>query len=243
LHGKVFDGTNFYIKNQFILQMQTPDYLPTLKRAGAVLLIMGVIDIGQMVYCIFNGIPYRSSLNIFAVIGGIFLIKGSLRAASIIRWIAVFYLFVAVTMVAAYPFIQPASLTMTIARLYAKWMAWTCLTTALFVVVIWWLVKQLSMPSVQQAREAAGKKKRGMYIPAALGVALPIALTISNLVMQNSESAKKAVSLAEHSVGENYQFTVESINFRSSANGSNVYGVVTAWNSQEILKVPFQWQE
>ena len=49
-----------------------------LARVGEVLLIVGVLDIGAMIYCIMKGISYASSFNIFAVWLGILLIRGSL---------------------------------------------------------------------------------------------------------------------------------------------------------------------
>ena len=67
-------------------------HTPILKRVGAVLLAVGLIDIAVMIYCIANRISYASSFSIFAVVAGIFLLRGSLRAASIVRRFAVFML-------------------------------------------------------------------------------------------------------------------------------------------------------
>src|SRR2546425_9956416 len=65
-------------------------YRPVLRRIGIVLVVIGVIDIGFMIYCIMTGRSYSSSLNIFAVIAGIFLIKGNLKAAKIVTWFSAF---------------------------------------------------------------------------------------------------------------------------------------------------------
>ena len=59
-------------------------YVHILKRVGGVLLVVGLIDIGVMIYCAVNRISYSSSFNVFAVIAGIFLLRGSLGAASIV---------------------------------------------------------------------------------------------------------------------------------------------------------------
>jgi len=58
--------------------MNSRSHLFILKRIGWVLLVIGLVDIGVMVYCIANGFAYSSSLNIFAVVGGAFLVRGSL---------------------------------------------------------------------------------------------------------------------------------------------------------------------
>jgi hypothetical protein len=52
---------------------QIDDHLQIMRRVGKVLIVVGLIDIGFMVYCIANRMGYSSSLNIFALAGGIFL--------------------------------------------------------------------------------------------------------------------------------------------------------------------------
>ena len=61
-------------------------YLTTLARVGLVLVVIGVIDIAVMIYCIVNGIRYSSSFNIFAVVLGVMLVRGNLRAASVVSF-------------------------------------------------------------------------------------------------------------------------------------------------------------
>lgn len=61
------------------------DHLSVLRRTGLVLVAVGIVDIGLMIYAITSRVSYSSSLNIFAVIAGIFLVRGSLRAASVVR--------------------------------------------------------------------------------------------------------------------------------------------------------------
>ena len=41
--------------------------LQILHRVGLALIVFGLLDIGLMIYCIFNGVSYSSSFNIFAV--------------------------------------------------------------------------------------------------------------------------------------------------------------------------------
>ena len=46
------------------------EHLRILKHVGLTLVVLGVIDIGLLIYCIANQISYSSSLNIFAVVAG-----------------------------------------------------------------------------------------------------------------------------------------------------------------------------
>ena len=71
-----------------------------LMRPGYVLIAIGLLDIGVMVYCILHGISYASSFNIFALLGGIFLIRGSVRAAAIVTFFAAFLSSGAIAMIA-----------------------------------------------------------------------------------------------------------------------------------------------
>src|SRR5258705_5682168 len=93
-------------------------YLPILKRVGLVLIIVGVIDVGWMIYCIVHRIGYASSFNIFAIIAGIFLIRGSLRGAAIISRVAVFMLTVFISMVLLWPVFLPPRLALAELRIY-----------------------------------------------------------------------------------------------------------------------------
>jgi hypothetical protein len=56
------------------------------RRVGAVLIVLGLLDIGLAMYCIANEIAYSSSLNIFAVIAGVFLRREACaRSGSFVR--------------------------------------------------------------------------------------------------------------------------------------------------------------
>lgn len=48
------------------------EHLPILRRVGWALVIVGVLDVGLMIYCIISGVAYSSSLNVFAVVAGAF---------------------------------------------------------------------------------------------------------------------------------------------------------------------------
>jgi hypothetical protein len=89
-----------------------------LKRVGAVLIIVGILGICWMIYCIENRISYFSSFNIFALIAGFFLYRGSLRAASVVRRVAAFVLSGATPMlIFGLPLVYPPPLALLEIRL------------------------------------------------------------------------------------------------------------------------------
>jgi hypothetical protein len=58
--------------------MQPADHTAILRKTGWVLVAVGLIDIAMMIYTISLGMSYSSSLNIFAVVAGLFLIGGKI---------------------------------------------------------------------------------------------------------------------------------------------------------------------
>jgi hypothetical protein len=214
-----------------------------LKRTGAVLLAVGLVDIAVMVYCIINGISYSSSFNIFAVVAGIFLLRGSLRAASVVRWFAAFMLAGFSALLLAWPFFQPIDLTLTQIRVSPLSTAASVGVTALVIVLLFWLYRELGQSPVLQARAVAGRKARDMRVPAAAGVGLVAMLGVLMALLLGGESASKAQAMAEQQLGSAYRYHVSSLNIAKNNRGTFVAGVVTAWNEKEIRNVPVKWEE
>lgn len=218
-------------------------HIPILKRTGFVLVAVGVLDIAVMVYCIANDISYSSSFNIFAVVAGIFLLRGSLRAASIVRWFSAFLLAAFLALLLAWPFLQPIDLTLTQVRLRPLATAVGVGVTALIFALLFWLYGELGETPVLEARTAAGRKARDMRIPATAGVGVVAVLAASLALLLGGESASKAEAMAERQLGSAYRYHVSSLNIAKNNQGTFVAAVVTAWNGGEIRHVPVKWEE
>jgi hypothetical protein len=214
-----------------------------LKRTGVVLLVVGLLDIAVMIYCIANGITYSSSFNIFAVIAGVFLLRGSLRAASVVRWFSAFMLAGFLALIVAWPFVQPLDLTLTEARLSPRSATGTLALVAFVLGLLAWLYRQLASQPLLAARAAAGRPRRDMRIPAAAGVGLVVLLVVFMFLLLGGESAGKARAIAEQQLGSNYRYHVSSLNIQMNSQGKYVSGMVTAWNDKEIRSVPVRWEE
>lgn len=217
--------------------------MPILKRAGWALVAIGLLDMAVMVYCVVNRISYSSSFNIFAVVAGIFLLRGSLRAASIVRWFAAFLLAGFLALLVAWPFMQPIDLTLTQIRLGPLSAAAGVGLMALVFALLFWLYRELGRRPVLEARIAAGRKARDMRIPVATGVGLVAVLAASMALLLGGESAIKAQAMAEQQLGSAYRYHVSSLSIAKNSQGTFVAGVVTAWNAKEIRQVPVRWEE
>jgi hypothetical protein len=215
-----------------------------LKRVGGVLLTVGLIDIAVMIYCVANHISYSSSFNIFAVVAGIFLLRGSLRAASLVRWFAVLALAGVLSLLIALPFLQPLDLTLTQLRLDPVGFLGTIVIGAFALCLLLWVSRELGRQPIQTALASAGIKRRDMRIPAAAGVGLVVVVGIFLMaLLQLGGSAEHAKSIAEQQVGAGYRFHVRSLSILNNSKGKFVSGVVTAWNDQEIRNIPVHWEE
>lgn len=222
---------------------ETEPHLPIIRRAGKVVLVVGLIDIGVMVYCIVNQISYSSSLNIFAVIAGIFLMRGSLGAVAVVRWFAAFMLAAFVCLVLAFPFLQPIGLTLAQLRLSPLSFAGLGVLMLALLAFPSWVLRELGREPVTLAREADGRKLRRLRLPAALGIGLVAVIVILIRLLTGGETARQAIDLATKQLGDGYDYHVSSLNIAWNNQGTVVSGVVTAWNDKEVRTVPVHWEE
>jgi len=207
------------------------------RKAGIVLLVIGILDIGAMIYCIANKISYSSSFNIFAVIAGMLLMKGSIKTARVVRWLSAFFVIAFVLMVVLFPATMPIQLLVTQVKLNPVGMIGLYAFLFIFIGVLAWVYKQLSSANALAALDEAGYNtgKPKSALNAALGILILIGTMIG--FMFNSESAEKARTLAKERYGENYEYHLTSLKM----SGNHGSAVVTAYNSEEIKNVKVKW--
>ena len=216
-----------------------PTHLPTLRRVGWTLVVVGVLDIGLMIYCIANRISYSSSLNIFAVAAGILLLRGSLGTARVVTWFSAFMLSVFLLgAFSVFSWLQP--LDYWLLKVRANPLGFL-LSIALAVVVLGWLLwiyRQLRSPIVMEARAAAGHKLGVPTSAFVAGGALAVFMAITLQLTLKGESAEKAVRIATQQYGNEYEYFVASINW----SGSHVSARLTAYNDKESKEVEVEWE-
>lgn len=214
-----------------------------LKRVGNVLVVIGIIDIAFMIYCITNKISYSSSFNIFSIVAGMFLIKGSLGAALLVRWLAAFMLGALLTILFTFSFVEPIDLIFAQIKLNFMEFLGLVLFTMLVSILLFWLVRELSKKPILDARKAEGRKIRSIKTAYGAGVLIVIFMTAFLNVLLNGESAHKAMAIALKDVSSDYKAHVTSLNISTGSNGKSVNGVVTIWNKKEVRNVPVSWRE
>lgn len=129
------------------------DYRKILKRAGWVLVIVGLADIGYMIYCIANSRSYQSSFNIFAVVAGIFLLKGSLKAARIISMLTAFMIACFLGIMLLIPLLFPFDLLLAYLKLKPVSIGLELLIYIAIILFLIWLYRSLTSASVRAAMD------------------------------------------------------------------------------------------
>jgi hypothetical protein len=216
------------------------DYRTILKKVGLALIAFGLADIAFMIYCVSQGKSYSSSFNIFAVIGGVYLLRGNLGAARLVTWLSAFMLagFIGAIFLLI-PFTQPIDLLAVQARLNpgSTIMLWLMALTVL--VLLGWAYRQLRSTPVLDALKENGRPTAVPKFAFGVGFALVIFLAAMLNMTLNGVAGAKAVELARQQLGPGYKYATQSIQW----GGGHGSAVVAAYSDKEIKYVPVEWNE
>ncbi len=223
------------------------DYRTSLKVVGIVVIAVGIIDIGWMIYCIVHGISYSSSFNIFAVIAGILLIRGGLRTANIAAFFSALMLSVCLGVFLVFPLLMPWDLILTYCRLYPYSSLRNFLLTISILTLLIWIYRRLTQPSVMVAIAERyprwtswwRRPRTGFFV----GIILVAILVTALGFMMHGTTADRAIAEAKQRVGEGYKFHVTHLKIVSSRGTTRVGALVAAYNDKEIKTVPVTWEQ
>lgn len=223
------------------------DYRQSLRVVGIVLIVVGCLDIGWMIYCIANGQSYRSSFNIFAVVAGILLVRGGLRTARIVAYFSAFMLSCFIGLLVILPLIMPLGLILAQSRVHPAWFGSRSLSAVCVLVLVGWIYHRLTAPLVTAAftekyplkTSFRWRPRNGFF----MGALLVIVMVVVQGFMLHGASAERACAEAKLKAGDGYKFCVSSLNMHSSGGHTHVAAVVTAYNQNEIKNVKVQWDE
>jgi hypothetical protein len=214
------------------------DYRRVLKRVGFVLLAVGVVGIGYLIYCILNVRSYSSGLHIFAVIVALFLIRGGLRTARVVTWFSALMLTSMIgTMLFVAPFQKPLQLRAIEFHLDTGAVVTPVAYGIAAIALLAWVYRQLRSPAVVSARREAGQAAEPPKLAFALGALSVAALGISLSFMLNSDAGAKAIALAKARHGASYEYQVTAMRW----SGNRVSANLTAYNESETKAVRVEW--
>ena len=223
------------------------DYRRILRKVGWVLVAIGLIDIAYMIYCVTHETSYSSSVNIFAVIAGVFLLCGNLKTARLISFFTAFCIAGFVGGMIVLPFLLPLDLLLSYIRLATIDAVAIIILMLVIMTLLIWVYRNLTSKSVRAAMDEAWvdytsfwhKPTRGFWIGGCLALLAAVLLPL----LTGGATATEAKQRAAAQVGSGYKFCVISMNVSARTGGRQVYAVVTAYNDREIKSVPVRWSE
>jgi hypothetical protein len=214
------------------------DHLEIMRRVGKVLIVVGLIDIGIMMYCIATGRGYSSSLNIFALAAGVFLWRGNMRAARLVMRYSAFGLAGGLGLcLFLLPFMRPPGLWL------AEFMlspVVTLLSVVMMVILLGllvWTYREMRSPAVVSALVVAGEDSAVPMRYFAVGAVIPLIIAVAFHFTLHGDTGAKAVELAKAKYGDSYQYNPTSF----SEAGSHASVTLDAYNSHEIKSVTVGW--
>ena len=231
-----------------------PDHLEDvqiLRRAGAVLIAFGLLDFAMK-----NGLIAHAGVLVdmgalFIVLPGVLLLRGGMRTASFVRWLA--WVLLTVELLLAIPFwtiqtpldvfVTPLDLMMTQWRLSPVPSLISTVVATGYCLLPFWLARQLGRAPVLAARVAAARPLRDMRIPCALGVVVAIGIGMLAENLLGGGRAGRAEAMVAAKLGSGYRYHTSAIGVTSGGGVTAVNAWVVAWNAGTVRNVPVHWQE
>ncbi len=216
------------------------DHKIILRRIGIILIIIGLIDVGVMVYCINNQISYSSSFNIFAILAGIYLYRCNLRVTGWVTWFAAFYstgfllgIFI------LFPFIAPFDYMIFQMKSNPSAFILSVAAAPLVVGLLIWIYVQLRKVPILEARSSSGFSNSAPKSAFISGALLVIVLTALMNLTLNGADATEALRLAQEENGTEYNYYVSALNW----SGGHVSATVIAYKEDEAHTLAVEWDK
>lgn len=206
-----------------------------LKQVGFVLLAVASLDFAYGIYSISQARTYQFN-GIVIALAGIALMRGSLGAARIVRWVAAFGISsIIATLLVMHPLLTPAELRAIEFNLYPNRVISWYVTQIAQLALCYFAYRRLSAIALSSTR----KKRNTTKLAFILGVGLTVLMTGIIHFTVNSGAGIKAVELARQQYGENYKYHVVGLSWTNGNASANL----TAYNETEIKPVRVNWKD
>ena len=210
------------------------DYLPVLKRVGLGLILLGVVDVGVMIYSVVQNMGYASSFNIFSIAAGAFLMRGNLRATSIVTFFLIFFLAAFVCQTAISLVVQPWGLVSASIHLHP----FDLIYRGFILAVLIWCVWNLTKAPILQVCDQNLKKIIPLYTPALLGIILPVLGWLFVGSMLDESTKEKIIQEARHKLNGTYSYYISSVEKNHIiGKGSYMSATVVVWNDKDLREI------
>lgn len=210
-----------------------------MRRAGATLAVIGLLDIASCVVSIAHGASYSSSLNVFALVAGVLVYRGSGSAARLVVKGLSFLLGGFLLLPLVTPAITPTRLAWLLLK-RSPWHAAAGLTVYVsLLAVMYWIRQTLGELPIHGGQMKAPPLHRSL--PAGLGAAIPLLLAVILPVSMAGPAGRRAVAEAARKVGPGYSFHVQQMSTSINTSGTRGRATVVAYSDAEIRYVAVEW--
>lgn len=224
------------------------DYGSILRRCGWALIAIGLIDIAVMAWCVASQTSYGSSLNVFAVIAGFFLLKGSLKAARIISSYIAFLIAGLIGGFLIMPFLFPVDLIVIYWKSEPRLPATlAAIAGGLAVALLLWIYRELTSLPVRVAMDQAQIDYTSLRRRPAAGFLVGSSLIMISFIIlfsfMHGKTAQLAMQKAELQLGPGYRYHVRSFCTSSAGGRKRIEAAVTAYRNSVIKEIVVVWTE
>lgn len=211
-------------------------YRKTLRLVGTVFILYGFVDAGMMGYCVSRQMSYMSSYNVFAVIIGLMLRRGSLPMAQFAAWFNAFFAGGTLGVLPLLPFLVPFGLLAAFFRQMPFDALVGCLFTAITFWFLIWTQWRLASPPVKDAYPKSPPRLFWKSLPGLTGVIAGIALGMWIVFLLKSHTAEDAIRRAHAKMGPGYSYVVTGMFSYGDRDGPYTAQVI-AYNNNELLRL------
>lgn len=229
---------------------QMNDYRSSLKTVGIVLIVVGVLGIGWMLYCLAHGTDYSSgSFYPFAGIAGILLVRGGLKTANRVAFFSAWIMSTIIGAFLVFPSYMPIDFVLAYLKVYPISFCRHLLLPACTLILSGWFYSRLTVPSVtaafaerypDRATSFWYRPRNGFIVGAAIAIVLGGGLGFK---MSHNATAAHAQEEAELKVGSSYKYYVRKWEAHPWGDHMHFTADVKAYNLREIKNVIVEWDE
>jgi len=223
------------------------DYRKSLRPVGIALILVGLLDLAQMVYTMVTRGGFQSSFGILALIPGISVYRGSLRAA----WWVVFFSALGLGMLAGIAVLL--SLIVPVGLIWPGLKTYPLLVTEHLLVVIAvvalgvWIYRRVTTPAVLDAADREPDDRRSLRVRPVYGLIAGVVLAAVMVVglgsFLHSDAARRAEIEAQRKMGPGYDYFIYQV-FWEYPGGKKITGAkVIAYNPREVREMEVRWEK
>jgi hypothetical protein len=215
----------------------TDEVRQVLHRVGLTLFVLGLIDIMVMICCIVNGVNYSSSLNIFAVISGIYVWRGHPWYVKWVTLAAGFYIGAFCTVILIALFLFPFELGMLELSLHPVRVLVGAAESVGIIVLLFWIYRELRRAPVLETYKSADYSPRSARVVPSYGAMLAFGIGAILIAMMRGDEAQRAIALATAKTGPGYRYFITHISYTNNGGSAEVL----AYDDRSIKEVQVKW--